>query len=146
MTDKAGNQEKITYVNMLLVDGDKILMQLRDNKPEIFAPGVWSIPGGRVDDGEEPDTAVSREFEEETGYKSHPNYFRTYVYDFINGNPNTAFYFDYFDQKQEIGCFEGQKMEFMTLDEIKNAPIFPIHDKVVEDLLIYLSTKNSYGR
>jgi 8-oxo-dGTP pyrophosphatase MutT (NUDIX family) len=31
-------------------------------------PGTWGIPGGRVDDGEEPHEAAIRELEEEAGY------------------------------------------------------------------------------
>jgi 8-oxo-dGTP diphosphatase len=32
-------------------------------------PGIWSLPGGGVEQGEHPDDAVVREFREETGYE-----------------------------------------------------------------------------
>jgi len=130
--------EKITYVNLLLIDGDRVLMQLRDEKPEIFAPGVWAIPGGKVDEGEDPEVAIKREYLEETDYITMPKYFDTYLYDFMDGNPLTAFYYDKYDGESVVNCHEGQKMEFLTLEEIKSLDVFPIHEKVVSDLFQYL--------
>ncbi|MDQ2093822.1 NUDIX domain-containing protein [Rhodalgimonas zhirmunskyi] len=45
----------------------RALMQLRDDIPQIAAPGKWSFFGGAVDPGEALDTAARREFLEETG-------------------------------------------------------------------------------
>ncbi|NJO18553.1 MAG: NUDIX hydrolase [Thioploca sp.] len=41
-----------------------VLTMLRDGKNE---PGTWSVPGGHVNDGEDPKIAVLRELLEETG-------------------------------------------------------------------------------
>lgn len=47
----------------------RILLQLRDDDlPPDRYPGVWSLPGGLIDEGESPDAAALREFEEETGH------------------------------------------------------------------------------
>jgi 8-oxo-dGTP diphosphatase len=51
---------------VLLVHG-RYVMQLRDNKPGIAAPGVWALFGGRVEYGEEPKAALIREVQEELG-------------------------------------------------------------------------------
>lgn len=131
--------EKITFVNLMLINGDRVLMQLRDNKPEIFAPGVWAIPGGRVDTGEKPEDAVIREFLEETDYKAVPDYFNTYEYDFIDGSPLTAFYYAKYDGSGKINCNEEQKMEFLSLKDIESLDTFPIHEQVVRDLFKHLN-------
>jgi len=56
-------------VAVILVDGSKYLMQLRDQKPTIFYPGHWGLFGGAVDDGESPEHAVRRELDEELAFR-----------------------------------------------------------------------------
>ena len=58
-----------------------ILYRLREGGPEVFLAhpggpywaakdlGVWSIPKGEIDEGEDPLEAARREFEEETGFR-----------------------------------------------------------------------------
>ena len=49
-------------------DGEgRVLLQLRDDRPGIAAPGKWSFFGGAVEPGETLEEAARREFREETG-------------------------------------------------------------------------------
>jgi 8-oxo-dGTP diphosphatase len=50
----------------LCVDDDRIL--LARLSPEEVDVGAWTLPGGGIEFGEHPDTAVIRELEEETGF------------------------------------------------------------------------------
>ncbi|MBP9841433.1 MAG: NUDIX hydrolase [Simkaniaceae bacterium] len=50
-------------VKGILFDQGKFLMILRKDCP------VWVLPGGGIDEGETPEAAIIREFEEETGLK-----------------------------------------------------------------------------
>ncbi len=50
--------------SLLLVNG-RYVLQLRDDRPDIAAPGLWALFGGSVEQGEEPRQAVLREVEEE---------------------------------------------------------------------------------
>lgn len=45
----------------------EILLQLRDNRPELYGPGTWSTLGGSLEPDEEPEVCALRELEEETG-------------------------------------------------------------------------------
>ena len=44
-------------------------MLLARNSAASSFPGLWTLPGGGVEQGEHPDDAVAREFIEETGYE-----------------------------------------------------------------------------
>jgi len=46
---------------------DRLLIYLRDNKPEIPFPNHWDLFGGHVEEGEAPEEALVRELKEELG-------------------------------------------------------------------------------
>ena len=50
---------------LLVLDDGRYLMQLRDDKPDIFYPAHWGLFGGGVDPGEEPLDTLYRELAEE---------------------------------------------------------------------------------
>ncbi|MEA5450295.1 NUDIX hydrolase [Leptolyngbya sp. CCNP1308] len=52
----------------ILYQNNRFLLQLRDDIPTIAWPGHWAFFGGHLEPGEDPDTAVYRELEEEIGY------------------------------------------------------------------------------
>jgi 8-oxo-dGTP diphosphatase len=51
-------------VALIVVQGEKILLVQRSNEPY---RGLWSLPAGFIDAGEDPVTAAARECREETG-------------------------------------------------------------------------------
>ena len=52
----------------ILYQGDRFLLQLRDDIPTIAWPGHWAFFGGHLEPGESPEVAVYRELLEEIGY------------------------------------------------------------------------------
>lgn len=60
---------QLAYVAVaILYRENKFLMQLRDNIPNIIAPGCWALFGGHLEPGETPEIAVRREVMEEISY------------------------------------------------------------------------------
>ncbi len=53
---------------VLPVAGRRVLMQLRDQRRGILAPGCWGYFGGSLGEGESPRAAAARELYEEIGY------------------------------------------------------------------------------
>lgn len=70
-------------VVLIVVDGDRYLLQLRDNKPGIFYPGHWGLFGGALDPGETPEIGLRRELYEELGFAPREiTYFTEFSFDF----------------------------------------------------------------
>jgi 8-oxo-dGTP pyrophosphatase MutT (NUDIX family) len=63
------NGQLINVAVAILYRENKFLMQLRDNIPNIIAPGYWALFGGHIEPGETPEIAVQREVMEEIGYE-----------------------------------------------------------------------------
>ena len=56
--------DKKTYTGVMVKCGDKILLCKRNNLGSF--PGMWSIPGGKLEEGESTQEGARREFFEET--------------------------------------------------------------------------------
>ncbi|GCL43729.1 NUDIX hydrolase [Dolichospermum planctonicum] len=63
------NGQLVNVSVAILYRENKFLMQLRDNIPNIIAPGCWALFGGHIEPGETPEIAVQREVMEEIGYE-----------------------------------------------------------------------------
>jgi 8-oxo-dGTP pyrophosphatase MutT (NUDIX family) len=117
---------KGTVIIMSDAEG-KILWQLRDTNPKvpISFPGYWNLPSGgqELADGGDIQKTAARELEEETGYKANPEEFNI-LFTSVQENPVKGPVERYvvhinYDGKQPIQCFEGEKMEFHSLEEMK---------------------------
>lgn len=64
MVEKHIRQDRVVG-SILLNDKGEVLLQLRDDKPELRYPNHWTFFGGAVEDGESPDEAIARELMEE---------------------------------------------------------------------------------
>jgi len=53
---------------LVVTEDGRYLLQLRDQKPNIWYPGHWGLFGGAVDAGETPEEALCRELTEEIDY------------------------------------------------------------------------------
>jgi len=112
-------------VKAVIYSGDTILLQLRDQKPDIFHPGVWGLFGGSVDDGEKPIDALKRELLEEIGLeiKSAKHLFNWNYYKY-----NSLLHFFSVPLTVEFTTLclnEGQAMELFSIEQIKTMPITP---------------------
>jgi 8-oxo-dGTP diphosphatase len=70
-------------------------LQLRDNRPDIAAPGTWSLFGGMIQEGETPVETIKREIAEELCIETcffQPFGFRGYYSDFEGSVIRTWFF------------------------------------------------------
>jgi 8-oxo-dGTP pyrophosphatase MutT (NUDIX family) len=104
---------------LILENGEgRILLQLRDDKPDIPFPNCWGIFGGAVEPGETPEEAIVREIKEELNYElADFAYMANFPYD---GYEVHMFYkCDPAIKLTDLNVKEGQRGEFFTLEEVR---------------------------
>jgi 8-oxo-dGTP pyrophosphatase MutT (NUDIX family) len=59
--------EKGLIVHTAIIDGSGRVLIVKRSKNNDVLPGYWDIPGGTLEDGEDPAAGAARETKEETG-------------------------------------------------------------------------------
>jgi mutator protein MutT len=108
-------------VTAIIIYNNKLLFFKRDNTPSITEPDRWQFPGGHVETGESLNQAVERELIEEVSYI--PNKI-SYLGSIKNRFREVGVFWSYVDYKEskkfKLGDTEGQKIEFMTIEQALN--------------------------
>src|SRR5580765_6170846 len=112
-----------------LINNNRVLVILRDDKPGIDFPGMWDLPGGAREDGELPIEVAVREVREEVGLdlkSSRPVWQKIYP---AVADPNKTAYFLVFNisdkqlKKAKLGD-EGRDWKMVRFEDFlsnKNA-------------------------
>jgi 8-oxo-dGTP diphosphatase len=117
----------IIFVN----DQHKVLLFLRDDKPEIPYPGLWDILGGHVEEGETPEQCIKREMQEEIGLEL--NEFALFrVYDF-NDRIEYTFWKKADLDIDRIPLNEGQCLKWFSREEAVRTPLAFGGDRILRD-------------
>ncbi|TMA06559.1 MAG: NUDIX domain-containing protein [Deltaproteobacteria bacterium] len=117
---------------------DRLLIYLRDNKPEIPFPNHWDLFGGHVEEGEAPEEALVRELKEELGVDLKQwRLFRSYVCTEGDAYPNVKhiFWAKIDKTPDELKLYEGQTLKSIGIEERKNVKFANILGKIVDDFV-----------
>lgn len=118
IAQSGGDSPKPIGINYVLQRPDgKILLQKRDDKPEIRSPGAWCFPGGMIEPQEDALVAAVREVKEETGLDIHYRYF-SFLTDLTYPWGDRGRFFLVKIKTNEVQSNEG-KMSWHSLEEIK---------------------------
>jgi 8-oxo-dGTP diphosphatase len=114
---------------VLVADGLYVL-QLRDNKPDIAAPGVWALFGGRVEAHESAHDALIREVEEELCVRierCHELWVVDRYSEFSRAMGTYSFFHaDITPAWPGHRLMEGQAVDRFTYEQSLTLPMFPI--------------------
>jgi 8-oxo-dGTP diphosphatase len=98
------------------------LIQLRDDRDTIVAPGRWGLFGGHMEPGETPEQSLRRELLEEIGFNSGPvtPWFRSAA----GGRVRHVFRVDLHIEPAQLQLHEGQDMALASLEELGSGRVW----------------------
>ncbi len=122
-------------IKALIVCDHKILLFLRDDKPECSYPLHWQIVGGGIEDGEGPEEALIREVREETSYKIK-NY--SFLEKVKGSRGEDVYRFLIKVNKKDVGKFkigseEGLEVKFFSYEELSGLKLTPGTKNYIEE-------------
>ncbi|BAU67178.1 NUDIX hydrolase [Stanieria sp. NIES-3757] len=138
------NQSPIAVALAILHQGDRFLMQLRDDLPGIKYPGHWGLFGGHLEVEETPEAGLEREILEELHYQIvNPIKFGCYADQQVIRH---VFHAPLEVAIDTLVLGEGWDLRLLSLDEIlsgysysqkagRNQPVGKIHQQILLDFL-----------
>jgi len=124
-----------TTVGAILKSEDKILLTLRDHDP---FRNSWCIPGGHIEFGEHPETAVKREVWEETGLTilrhSFFNYYSEYYPD-LDWHAVALIFLAEAEGTLKPQAGEVKELRWVTPEEALALPLAFNHRDIISDYL-----------
>jgi len=129
--------KQITMV-LLFDRHNRLLIYLRDDKPDIPFPNHWDFFGGHVEKGETPEEALVREVKEEIAVElKQCAFFRRYVCTEGDAYPNIKYlYWAKIDKvAEELTLYEGQRLRAINAGERTELRFANILGQVLEDFV-----------
>jgi 8-oxo-dGTP diphosphatase len=118
----------------IILQNGRILLVKRDNT-RVFN-GFWSLPGGRLNTGEDAAEAVKREIKEETNLDIAPVFFRSYDEDFpeFKWKARVSIFSGKFSGDVRING-ESSDFGWFSPEEIMKMRIAYDHGKIIKDFI-----------
>ena len=144
----------VICANIFVLDGNKVLM-MRRSQQKTFLPGYLQPIGGKVDQDEDPLTAVKRELMEEANIQARGIKLKAVVTE-IKGKKDSQyqtnwqiFHFVGFYQGDALGKTDEGELVWLTLNEIKQEKLADsirlIIDKLLDGSSQITFAKYTYG-
>ena len=129
---------------ILPYQGNKILMQLRDEKFEISYPGYWAFFGGTIEPGENSIQSAQRELYEEIGYSVDELFALSVDRVYIPQEIMLYSFYCLLDiPLEDIVLYEGFDLGLFTLEEIRSKHLFSTKAQKTYPVIDFSSPEDS---
>ncbi|PCJ91060.1 MAG: 8-oxo-dGTP diphosphatase MutT [Porticoccaceae bacterium] len=118
---------------VIVADDKKILLAKRPD--HVHKGGLWEFPGGKLEDGESPSQALSRELEEELAISVLE---ATPLLKIQHDYPEKSVLLDVWQVTKFSGCAkgnEGQPIVWVKADELKEYQFPEANQPIIDELL-----------
>lgn len=131
----------------IILENDKgeFLLALRDNKSWIPFPNHWDLIGGHVEEGETPEEALVREYNEELDLDlKEYSFFRKYECLTGDAYENTKYIYTgkINIPIEEVTLLEGERPQYFSREEIPEVKFANIIKSIVLDYIKYSDSLN----
>src|SRR6516162_3841217 len=128
------------FIPYRFVKGQCVLFVQKRTKDAPFAPDMFGIFGGEIEDGESPETALLREVREELDYQPrNVRFFRKYDHVDFEEHVFVTEVDETFEN--EIRVLEGQYGTFLNESELQSEKLMDVDRIVFSDVLRWLNGK-----
>ncbi|HEU4752176.1 MAG TPA: NUDIX domain-containing protein [Armatimonadota bacterium] len=125
---------RVRVAGVILYREGRVLLQHRDDRPDIVYPGAWAIFGGHVEADEDPETAARREIEEELGLRLDGP-LDLVARQELPGRQRTIFAAPLPVPPDQLTLHEGQGMALLSRADLAAYNVVPSHREVLERFL-----------
>ena len=124
---------------IFLDDQNRILLLLRDDKPDIPYPNMWDVPGGHVDPGETPGDCIIREMKEEMELELTD--FSLFTVMEFDDRIEYVFWKKENLVVSEIRLHEGQRIEWFTEGRVKKNRLAYGFNRIARDFYNWINRR-----
>lgn len=115
---------------VILHQGSRVLLQHRDDRPDIVWPNHWAMFGGHLEAGETPEEAAIREIEEELGLRLEPP-ISLFHHSIDQQRERFVFIAKLRVSPDELTLMEGQAMALLERTDLDEYPLVPSHRTIL---------------
>jgi 8-oxo-dGTP diphosphatase len=120
-------------VAAIIIEGEKILVCQRTRHQTM--PLKWEFPGGKVEEGEQPEEALRRELEEELGIDATIDYELLRMrHEYPGGGAVDLQFFVVREYKGQLENKIFKDMQWSSLEQLRSYDFLEADLKLVEDL------------